>query len=1153
MRFIKFLGLSLFAVFLLVLPPFISVFNGHGFMPGFLFSAGTLSLVLFAFFFRALWLRRKEKKFIDGILIQESKEETQEQRLSNELASRWKEAVQQLKTSRLRLDGNPLYVLPWYMVMGESGSGKTTAIKNAGLSSTFSSQTRAEGLSGTKNCDWWFFEQAIIIDTAGRYATQPDAEKDRDEWRLFLTQLARYRKKEPLNGLVLTIPADRLLSAREGELLEEGRKIRLRIEELMRVLGAKFPVYVLVSKCDLIRGMKEFADHLPPLSHEQAMGCMNQDISEDAAGFMDQVFATMDERLRLIRLHAAARTGAEKLDLDTLLFPEEFRQIRKGLESFTNGVFVRDVYRESPVFRGVYFTSARQSGAPLSHFVKKLGFNEKKRPNTPSDQSYFLRDFFATLLPADRRIFVPTRQSLAFRLKTKAMGFSAWILAFIVFCSLVSYSFGKTLSLLRKGQHGFTEAGDISDLSGNFERDLDRLERYRQAVSHVETGNRERWLPEFGLTHSSRMEKETKALFCRKFSNDFLGPFDRNMDEDARHFTDATPSYVVGRTVAHYARRINLLENALSSTDRADIEKLPQPDFGFLVTKKDRGLPGSKAAVLENMYRHHLAWQGKASLEAEKKHMREQLIRLAGKKDLSLKWMIEWCNENSGKKDLTLAFFWGGVRSLDDEARVKPAFTAAGADMILGILDELEASLAEQGSLDQKKKDFLVWYRSAYRQTWLRFAQGFHAGVHRLSSSHEQLAVAKRIAEGGGPYVELLDRMARELPVSLDEDEAPPDWMAQVFDFSSVRNHVEKPEAPVEQSIIKTVRKKGLPLLGNAGKIAAARLPSPEVLKASGEIYVRYKQSVQGLAMACTSKPSAFKLASEVFTEDQAMGQSFLASARRHADDFKMSFPHPAERGGVAGRLIDSPMDFLWTIAAKKAACHIQDQWNETVISEIQGVSDKKVMADMLMGKDGGLVTGFIKGPAAPFIGRDPRRGYYARNMAGKTMPFNGGFFSYLTKSSVSANSEQGLYKVRIDGMPSDTNPDARVLPHLTRLEVQCAGAAQSLEYYNYPAGRLFEWSPDECGDVSLRVGIGDLVLKKDYTGFRAFPRFLKDFGSGQHTFYRADFPEAGASLKRMGIKFIKVKYRISGGAQVVSVLNVDAGRVPEVIISCSD
>jgi len=82
--------------------------------------------------------------------------------------------------------GNPLYVLPWYLVIGESGSGKTSAIRNAGLSSPITDTGPTTGISATRNCDWWFFEEAVILDTAGRYTIPIDEGPDKEEWKNFL-------------------------------------------------------------------------------------------------------------------------------------------------------------------------------------------------------------------------------------------------------------------------------------------------------------------------------------------------------------------------------------------------------------------------------------------------------------------------------------------------------------------------------------------------------------------------------------------------------------------------------------------------------------------------------------------------------------------------------------------------------------------------------------------------------------------------------------------------------------------------------------------------------------------------------------------------------------------------------------------------------
>jgi type VI secretion system protein ImpL len=304
---------------------------------------GLLGLLLCLLLLRNILLRRREQRFVQQVIAQdEAYRKTlgdKEKEGSKELQDRWKEAITALRKSHLKKYGNPLYVLPWYMVIGESGSGKTTAIQSARLSSPFVEIRRASGISGTRNLDWWFFEQAIILDTAGRYAIPIDEGRDKDEWQRFLRLLAKFRKKEPINGLVVTIAADKLASSGPDDLEEDGRSIRRRIDELMRVLGAKFPVYVLVTKCDLVQGMTTFCDTLPEQTLSQAMGMINQDLSTDAQSFTGSCMHSLSERLRDLRLLLFHKSRSKTPDPGLLLFPEEFESLKPGLSAFMNGTF----------------------------------------------------------------------------------------------------------------------------------------------------------------------------------------------------------------------------------------------------------------------------------------------------------------------------------------------------------------------------------------------------------------------------------------------------------------------------------------------------------------------------------------------------------------------------------------------------------------------------------------------------------------------------------------------------------------------------------------------------------------------------------------------------------------------------------------------
>ena len=113
--------------------------------------------------------RRRDAALTRGIAAS-SQEETEE---AQALQARLTAALDLLKKS-LRSRGY-LYEQPWYAIIGPPGAGKTTALLNAGLRFPLAEQMgqgAVAGVGGTRLCDWWFTEDAVLIDTAGRYTTQ---------------------------------------------------------------------------------------------------------------------------------------------------------------------------------------------------------------------------------------------------------------------------------------------------------------------------------------------------------------------------------------------------------------------------------------------------------------------------------------------------------------------------------------------------------------------------------------------------------------------------------------------------------------------------------------------------------------------------------------------------------------------------------------------------------------------------------------------------------------------------------------------------------------------------------------------------------------------------------------------------------------------
>jgi type VI secretion system protein ImpL len=143
--------------------------------------------------------------------------------------------------SRLFDNGRYIYELPWYVIIGAPGVGKTTALLNSGLSFPLAKKFGAaaiRGMGGTRHCDWWFTNEAVFIDTAGRYTThETDATADKAEWTGFLSLLKKNRSRQPINGVLLMLSVADLLN-----LNHEGRQtyaatMRRRLDELRNDLG----------------------------------------------------------------------------------------------------------------------------------------------------------------------------------------------------------------------------------------------------------------------------------------------------------------------------------------------------------------------------------------------------------------------------------------------------------------------------------------------------------------------------------------------------------------------------------------------------------------------------------------------------------------------------------------------------------------------------------------------------------------------------------------------------------------------------------------------------------------------------------------------------------------------------------------------------
>lgn len=1055
-----------------------------------------------------------------------------------ELQQGWKTGIDTLRGSHLKQEGNPLYVLPWYLVMGESGSGKSAALKGARLRSPFAERGFSGG--GTRNCDWRFYDQGILIDTAGRYAVPVDAERDSEEWRTLLWLLRKTRKNEPVNGLILTLPADKLVKGELQELEEYGRELRYRIDEMTRLLGVVFPVYLLITKCDLVPGMGEFCARLPVQALDQPMGLVNDGTSSDVQLFLARFWESIDDRLRNLRLLLLHRPWKAPAEAGLLLFPDALRSLKPSLYPFMSAAFGGNHYQETPLLRGIYLCSTSSELIPQHVSSHGAGTASDDGGRQGSAQGVFLHDFFEKVLPRDRRLWAPSERSVSRRRMAVHVALAGWLVAGVSLCGLLSCSFVKNLAVIRDAA---APAGGDREFNGGLGSDLAALERMRGRVSELKRKNLDWWVPRFGLNRSRQFEEAVKAKYCREFRDRFLVFFDRNLAAAVGDFTPGTPDHLFGSCVLHLSRRCNLIKARLQQEQLPALLARPLPDYPVFPSLLVEG----EGPPFANLYLNYLAW----SSDRERLGQELQALQLLLKQALAMKgrdlgWLLGFVDWRQPRAAIALQQFWHGSRPLPAEPVIAPAFTRKGRESVTALFDEIAAAHPE-GVLERDREAFRNSYRHACFVAWQNFAWQLPAGEQRLAGAKEWRDAAAGMAGEQGPYFIFIKRALAELEPFVGTGEGLPSWIVQLHRFQAMR--VQGGEAGVAST--DAAGKRGIAdrlgrLAGNKG--SAAALSGSDVAR-------EYLSAVAQIAPVAKSRTLAHQMALEAFNDTAEIGKSPLFRAVDAAQRLN-ALLQQGEGDETFSRIVSGPITFYGTFIRMETACDLQAQWEDKVLKEVQGASDPQTLK-YLLGKDG-PVWRYLGDCADPFIGWSPGRGYYAKSALGGSIPFRPEFYSFLARGTrakiAAAAPARQSYQVTIKGLPTDANAEARIKPQGTRLELQCATGSQVMANMNYPVSKPFHWSPDSCGDVLFQIDIGDTVLARRYPGPQGFPAFLREFPGGRQTFYPAQFPQQRKALERMGVRFIRVNYQMFG-ANEIATEQADQlpGRVPEKIAECWD
>lgn len=432
------------------------------------------------------------------------------------------DAIETIKTSKLGLKsgGAALYELPWYMIIGNPAAGKSSAILQSGLQFPFADGKIVQGVGGTRNCDWFFTTDGIVLDTAGRYCV---VDEHRGEWFGFLDLLKKYRRKAPINGILIAVSIAELKGDPDVG-MQLARSLRKRVQDVIERLEVFAPLYIVFTKADLVAGFAEFFADAERSERERVWGAtmpyQRKLPTADLLNFFDQSFDELHDGLTELSLANMAHCQRKNMAPGVFTFPLEFAAIKPALRAFIATLFEENPFQFQPVFRGFYFTSALQEGEPVSASSQQVArrFDLAFAPAPAAvpaggrQHGYFLLDLFRKVIFADKHLVAnyASRAKLRFR-------YAVFFTATVTLGTCLggwSWSYLGNRQLVANVEADLNKVVRLQEQRLDLQSRLEALEILQDRIEQLEAYRQQRpWSLRMGLYQGELLERKLREEY----------------------------------------------------------------------------------------------------------------------------------------------------------------------------------------------------------------------------------------------------------------------------------------------------------------------------------------------------------------------------------------------------------------------------------------------------------------------------------------------------------------------------------------------------------------------------------------------------------------------------------------------------------------
>ena len=554
------------------------------------------------------------------------------------LRQQMQDAIKTIRKSKIgdQTGKAALYELPWYMVIGNPAAGKSSAVLHSGLKFPFMEQTNklsVKGVGGTRNCDWFFSTEGILLDTAGRYSVY---EEDRSEWLSFLSLLKKNRPKAPINGIIIAVSIAELTKNDPNYALDLAKNLRSRVQDLTEQLEVYAPVYVVFTKMDLISGFRDFFNDYEQEERNQVWGATipypEDPDNINMTDVFEEHFGILVNGLKDLSTTKLSLRHQRTVSPSLMTFPMEFQSLRPMIRTLMHALFEDNPFQFKPILRGFYFTSALQEGQVSSQMTLQMMQNYDLRPpaiplnaqQEAADKPYFLQDLFSKVILKDKHLVKQHKNRN--RRSHRAIATLAAVVTLCAAAGLWTWSYANNKQLTERVVADLQQVAALQkNANGDLQSQLESLNILQSRIEQLEGYEEDKPLSlRFGLYQGDKLKDKLLTEYYNGISIIVLAPTKQNIEQfltEVNTNTDELEVRTEDSTTDDAAEAVT--NDAYIQSDPTDVEDAYNALKAYLMLGNHDNLETSHLS--DQMTRFWRNW-----LEANRADMpRDKMIRQA--------------------------------------------------------------------------------------------------------------------------------------------------------------------------------------------------------------------------------------------------------------------------------------------------------------------------------------------------------------------------------------------------------------------------------------------------------------------------------------------------------------------------------------------